>query len=202
MPRIRADTVVAHRELMWSQLLDAFGDLLADKGYADMTLADVAARAGMARNTIYNYVTDKEALLMAYIGRAVELFVGQLRVEMDTLKDAKERLAWLIRQQMHQFLAEPGGGPDSGMLEGNALGPAAHVDLQQRFQPLHTLLSEIVSAGIATGEFRADADADVVVPMVFAVMGSERLPVGTHQHDPDEAAERVTAFVLRALSAD
>src|ERR1700712_753207 len=113
MPRIRADTVAAHRQLMWSQLLDSFGDLLADKGYADLTLADVAARAGMARNTIYNYATDKEALLMAYIGRAVEQFVGELRAELDTLGDARERLTWLIGKQMHQFRAEPGGGPDS-----------------------------------------------------------------------------------------
>lgn len=200
MPRIQAQTVAAHRELMWSQLLDAFGDLLADKGYADMTLAQVAARAGMARNTIYNYVTDKEALLMAYIGRAVEQFVGELRAEMATLGDARERLTWLVRKQMHQFLAEPGGGPDSGMLEGSTLGPAAHVDLQTRFQPLHTLMTEIIAAGIASGEFRSDVAAEEVVPLVSAMMGSERLPVGNHQHDPDDAAARVTAFVLRALS--
>jgi AcrR family transcriptional regulator len=185
---------------MWSQLLDSFGDLLADKGYADLTLADVAARAGMARNTIYNYATDKEALLMAYIGRAVEQFVGELRAELDTLGDARERLTWLIGKQMHQFRAEPGGGPDSAMLEGNTLGPAAHVDLQSRFQPLHTLMTEIVTAGIESGEFRSELEPGVVVPMVSAVIGSERLPVGTHQHDPDEAAARVSAFVLRALA--
>ncbi|MET0692889.1 MAG: TetR/AcrR family transcriptional regulator [Propionibacteriaceae bacterium] len=199
MPRIRANTVAEHRELMWSQLLDAFGDLLADKGYADMTLAEVAARAGMARNTIYNYADDKEALLMAYIGRAVEQFVAAARAELDTLGDARERLAWLIRKQMHQFVTEPGGGSDSGMLEGNALGPSAHVDLQLRFEPLHTLMAEIVSGGIANGDFRADLDAEQVVPMVSAVIGSERVPVGSRQHDPDVAADQVTAFVLRAL---
>lgn len=200
MPRIKAPSVVEHRELMRSRLLDAFGDLLADKGYAALTLAEVAARAGMARNTIYNYVTDKEGLLMAFIGRAVELFVGEMRAEMAELGSARERLGWLIRKQMQQFLAEPGGGSDSGMLESRTLGPAAHVDLQTRFQPLHTLMTEIVAAGINTGEFRSDVDANQVVPMVSAVIGSERMPVGSRQHDPGEAAERVTAFVLRALT--
>jgi AcrR family transcriptional regulator len=200
MPRIRASTVVEHRELMRTRLLDAFGDLLADKGYADMTLAEVAARAGMARNTIYNYAHDKEALLMAFIGRAVEQFVTATRAELEGLGDARERLAWLIRRQMHQFAVEPGGGSDSGMLEGNALGAAAHVDLQLRFEPLHALMTEIVSSGIASGDFRSELDAEQVVPMVSAVIGSERVPVGNRQHDPDVAAERVTAFVLHALS--
>lgn len=36
--------------------------------------------------------------------------------------------------------------------------------------------------------------------MVAAVVGSERTPVGNRQHDPDAAADRVTAFVWSALS--
>ena len=201
VPKIRAGSVAEHRELMWTALLDAFGELLQERGYADLTLAEVAARAGMARNTIYNYAVDKEALLMAYIGRAVDAFVGEVRAEIARLPDARARLGWLIKRQMHQFTEQRGGGSDRSMLDTNALGPSGHVDLQHRLEPLHALLHDIIRDGAAAGEFRTDLDLDATLPMVFAVMASERVPVGMGHHDPDAAADRVTDFVLRALSS-
>ncbi len=198
MPRIRAENVVAHRELMLTRLLDAFGELMAERGYAALTLAQVAERAGMARNTTYNYVTDKEALLMAFVARSVDRFVTDVRAELATEPDAASRLAVLVRRQMHQFRQEPGAGSESGMLEGATLAPASHGELKTRFRPLHVLMAEVVAEGSAAGEFRT-VDPDEVVPMAFAVIASERLPVGQGHHDPDEAATRVTDFLLHAL---
>ena len=85
MPRIAADSVAEHRALMMGKLLYAFGDLVHEEGYAVVTLAQVAARAGMARNTVYNYVGDKQALLMAFIDRSVEQFVDRVRSELAAL---------------------------------------------------------------------------------------------------------------------
>lgn len=200
MPRIRAASVPAHREQMRTSLLDAFGELLAEVGYARLTLAQVAERAGMARNTAYGYVADKEALLMAFVERSVEEFVDTVRAEMAAAPDAPTRLAVLVRHQMHQFRREPGAGTETGMLDGATLPPASHGALMARFQPLHGLLDEVIAAGVADGELRP-VDPAAVVPMAFAVMGAERMPVGTGEHDPDEAAERVTDFLLHALGA-
>jgi len=200
MPRIRADTVAAHREQAWTRLLDAFGELMAEVGYAGLTLAQVAERAGMARNTTYGYVADKEALLMAFVERAVEEFVGAVREELAAVPDARDRLAVLVRRQVHQFRQDPGAGSEAGMLEGSALAPASHGALMARFQPLHGLLAEVVAEGVAAGELRP-VDPEAVVPMMFAVMGAERVPVGNGERDPDEAADRVTDFLLHALGA-
>lgn len=200
MPRIRAQNVVAHRELMETSLLDAFGDLLAEQGYAKVTLADVAARAGMARNTIYNYAPDKQALLMAYVARAVARFVDEVRAEVADLPDAGAKVAHLVTRQMHQFAAEPGSRSESGMVEGSMLAPAAHAELQTHFVPLHELMAEVVAEGVERGEFRA-LDPDLVVTSLLAVIGAERLPVGQGERDPDDASGRVTDFLLHALGA-
>jgi AcrR family transcriptional regulator len=192
--------VVAHRELMASNLLDAFGDLLAEQGYSKVTLADVAARAGMARNTIYNYAPDKQALLMAYVGRAVARFVEEVRAELADLPDARAKLTHLVTRQMHQFAAEPGSRSESGMVEGSMLAPAGHAELQTRFTPLHELTADVVAEGVARGEFR-DVDPVLVVPSLLAVIGAERLPVGQGVHDPDEASARTIDFLLHALGA-
>lgn len=198
MPRIRAENVVAHRELMLTGLLDAFGELMAERGYAAITLAQVAERAGMARNTTYGYVADKEALLMAFVERSVAQFVDRVRTELAAEPDVAARLALLVRRQVHQFRQEPGAGSESGMLEGGTLAPGSHGDLMTRFRPLHALMAELIAEGVASGEFRP-VDPDDVVPMAYAVIGSERLPVGQGDHDPDDAAARITDFLLHAL---
>ncbi len=200
MPRIRADSVPAHREQMRAALLDAFGELMGEVGYAALTLAQVTERAGMARNTAYGYVADKEALLMAYVERSVDEFIAAVSEEVAAAPDARSQIAVLVHRQMHQFRREPGAGTETGMLDGATLPPASHGALMSRFQPLHGLLADIVAAGVAAGEMRA-VDPDVVVPMAFAVMGAERLPVGNGDRDPDEAAARVTDFLLHALGA-
>jgi AcrR family transcriptional regulator len=201
MPRIRAESVPAHREQMRTALLDAFGELMAEVGYARLTLAQVAERSGMARNTAYGYVADKEALLMAYVERSVDEFIAGVREEMAAAAGAPARLAVLVRRQMHQFRQEPGAGTETGMLDGATLPPSSHGALMGRFRPLHGLLAEVIAAGVAAGELRA-VDPDAVVPMAFAVMGAERMPVGSGEVDPDEAAARVTDFLLHALGAE
>lgn len=200
MPRIAAESVAEHRALMLARLLDAFGDLVHQHGYAAVTLAQVATRAGMARNTVYNYVDDKEALLMAFIDRAVDQFVEALRAELASLPDATARLRHLVAKQMHEFRNEPGAGSDAGMVDSSMVRPASHDELRDRFAPLHGLLAEIVADGIAEGSFRAQP-VDAVVPLAWAVMGAERIPVGSGDHDPDEAATRVGDFLLHALRA-
>lgn len=200
MPRIAAESVAEHRALMTGRLLDAFGDLVHEHGYAAVTLAQVAAKAGMARNTVYNYVVDKEALLMAFIDRAVEQFLDELRAELAGLPSATARLRHLVAKQMHEFRSEPGAGSDAGMVDASLVKPGSHEVLRDRFAPLHELLAEIVADGIADGSFRAQP-VDGVVPLAWAVMGAERIPVGSGAHDPDEAAERVTDFLLHALGA-
>ncbi|MEZ5139990.1 MAG: TetR/AcrR family transcriptional regulator [Acidimicrobiales bacterium] len=200
MPRIAADSVAEHRALMMGRLLDAFGDLVHEHGYAGLTLAQVAGRAGMARNTVYNYVGDKEALLMAFIDRAVDHFLEELRAELAAIADPADQLRHLVAKQVHEFRAEPGAGSDAGMVDSSMVRPSAHGELMGRFAPMHDLLAEIVAAGIAEGTFR-DQPVDQVVPLAFAVMGAERIPVGSGEHDPDEAAERVTDFLLHALGA-
>ena len=72
MPRILADSLAEHRTLVRTRILDAFGAELHENGYAALTLAHVASRAGIARNTIYNYAADKNDLMLEFEERSVE----------------------------------------------------------------------------------------------------------------------------------
>jgi AcrR family transcriptional regulator len=201
VPRINAESLSAHRELMSGRLLDAVGEVLAERGDAELTLAEVAARAGMARNSVYGYAEDREALLLAYVERAVTRFIRDTRAEVAGAPDAPTRLRVLIRRQMHQFRSEPGAGDLApGMVQGADLGPEVHARLMVLFRPLHDLLAEILAEGMADDSFRR-APVEPLLPLIGACLGAQRLPVGAGRVDPDDAAHHVTDFVLRALGA-
>lgn len=66
MPRIKAATVVEHRAAQHRALLDATRTLLAETGDVP-SLAAVAARAGLARPSVYQYFASRQDLLDAVV---------------------------------------------------------------------------------------------------------------------------------------
>jgi AcrR family transcriptional regulator len=48
-----------------TRLLDAFAELVAEKGYAKVTIADIVSTGGVAKRTFYDYFADKEACFQA-----------------------------------------------------------------------------------------------------------------------------------------
>lgn len=65
----------ATRDLLQARVLDAVGDLLADRSWSQVRMADVAARAGVSRQTLYNGFGSRAELASAYVTREAEAFV-------------------------------------------------------------------------------------------------------------------------------
>jgi len=70
VPRIRGASIGEHHELVWADLAEALRQLLVEHDYESITMGHIAARAGLARNTLYNYASDKSALVLALTERA------------------------------------------------------------------------------------------------------------------------------------
>ncbi|MBF9233282.1 TetR/AcrR family transcriptional regulator [Microvirga alba] len=86
------------RQVKFLRILDAALDVFSEKGFARSRLEDVAARAGIAKGTIYLYVPSKqglfEALIRSGIGSAVEE-IEQRLAAFDA--SAEDRLRALFR---------------------------------------------------------------------------------------------------------
>ncbi|MGW1058861.1 TetR/AcrR family transcriptional regulator [Micromonospora rubida] len=67
MPRINAPTVAQHRAERRRALLDAARSLLAEDPRHPPTLAAVAARAKLARSSVYEYFRSADALLLELV---------------------------------------------------------------------------------------------------------------------------------------
>jgi AcrR family transcriptional regulator len=65
----------ASRSLLRDSVLDAVGDLLAADAWGDVTMAEVASRAGVSRQTLYNAFGNREELAQAYLMREAERFL-------------------------------------------------------------------------------------------------------------------------------
>ncbi len=68
MPRNRAHI---DRDGKRAEILDAASALFSERGYDRTSVAAIASRAQITKNTVYWYFDDKDALLVAVISRAV-----------------------------------------------------------------------------------------------------------------------------------
>lgn len=201
MPRIDASTVAEHRELVIGRILDAFGAEMHERGFSDLTLAQVAARAGLARSSIYHYAGDKHELMLQFVDRSVEQYLISTREELTALKTPTAQLDHLVESQIRAFRKEPGAGSAIGMLDGASLPPVVFDSLMAHLSGIHRLLGEVLAEGVAIGEFRKTNDVSILVELVSAVVASQRMPVGEGTRSIDDAVAYATEFIRAAVRA-
>jgi AcrR family transcriptional regulator len=71
-PSRRTAPAVRKGDLRERQILDAAETLLATRGYADMTVGEIAEAAGMTRGALYFYFASKQDVLIALVARTVQ----------------------------------------------------------------------------------------------------------------------------------
>jgi AcrR family transcriptional regulator len=195
MPKISAPTLEKHRAETLERLIDAFGELVMSKGYDAVSLADVAGKAGLARTAIYNYFPDREALLFAWTDREVTRTLANLERELAAARSCAEKLRRFVHLQLVEFTARH---LPPGKEVAQILGPETYRRFMDHIEPVEKILRDILEEGVESREF-APLDPADTVPLVMACIGSERVPLATRAHGVEEATERVTSFLLRAL---
>lgn len=91
MPRINAPTVAEHRAAQQRALLDAARTLLARTGEAP-SMAEVAALAGLARPSAYQYYKSRQDLLHALVLDLFPRWTRRVREAMDAEADPADRI--------------------------------------------------------------------------------------------------------------
>lgn len=68
----------ATKKLLRNSLLDGMRELLRGRDWSAVTMADVAAAAGVSRQTVYNEFASRQGLAEAYALRLTDHFVDQV----------------------------------------------------------------------------------------------------------------------------
>jgi len=162
--------------MVWADLAEAMRQLLHERDYDSINMGHIAARAGLARNKLYNYPRDKNALLLALTQRAsrpaVEHVAAIAARSPDTaaqrMREIIEAVLQASTDQAMQPMFRPGSGPLVAELP---KGPDS---------PFHAIVVEVenvVRDGIARGEFRDVGDVNLAVELLSGAMraGAERI---------------------------
>src|SRR5581483_2271673 len=63
------------RRLLHQRILDAVGDLLLDRAWAQVTMSAVAEHVGVSRQTLYNAFGSRPELAQAYVEQEADRFL-------------------------------------------------------------------------------------------------------------------------------
>lgn len=163
-PRRRAD---AERNV--ARILDAAIDALAED--ADVSMADVARRAGVVRATLYVHFPTREALLQAVTERAFAEVTAVIEAAEPGRDDAAEALERVVAATWETL------GRYQGLIAVNTQ-THSHEELHARHGSVLGAVHQLIARGQADGAFRADVPASwhlgTLMALVHAASGEVR----------------------------
>ena len=197
MPKIIGASLSEHREQTRARLYASLSALMAERGFDSITLADIAAGAGVSRTAVYNHVPDKESLLLDFITSETERYVAVIEAELAGVTDAVQQMRVYLRHytRLRQALCLM-PGPDLRAV----LSPGAQQRLREHVGPVEAVLSRILTAGISAGVF-ADQPIDATIALINGCLASRTLHSLNRGGEAAAAAAATEAFVLRAIGA-
>ena len=187
------------------QILDAAAAVFARRGYHQARTREIAAEAGIAEGTIYNYFSTKRDLLLALIQRITVESVPETLTQPGNL-DPRSWLAAAIRDRL-AMLDRNGELIRAVMPEMMTDTPLHQQYLRQVIVPSiwkYLPLTEQVFRGAPVRSF----NPRVILPALIGATATAylfsqwtELPVGTHPSLEDLATE-LAEFFLHGLLAD
>jgi AcrR family transcriptional regulator len=157
------------KEARPAELIEAGLQEFAKNGFAGTRLDDVAQRAGVAKGTIYLYFADKEALFMAAARSRVSPVLDEMAGFVDGYPGTTRDLLRFMFGTLHQQLVES----DLKVLiriiiaEGERFPAVTGYYYDEVISKGRALLERVIRRGLARGEVRTGAAADLPV-ILFA----------------------------------
>ncbi|HEY2140530.1 MAG TPA: TetR family transcriptional regulator [Solirubrobacteraceae bacterium] len=91
---LRPSYAEATKTLLRERLLDAAEDLLRERAWTRISMADIARRAGVSRQTLYNEIGSRGDFAQAYVLREADIFLGAVeQAVMENLDDPHAALS-------------------------------------------------------------------------------------------------------------
>ncbi|UQU64637.1 TetR/AcrR family transcriptional regulator [Couchioplanes caeruleus] len=142
MPKIEAGSVREHRSQRLAQLIDAAEAILNENGMQGLTAGAVAARAGIARNSIYRYFDSIEDLLELVVTREFPAWVAAVERAIAAETSPEEQATAYVRANLEQ--AAHGTHGWRATLSRGSLSPSARERVRNLHTSLHEALARIV----------------------------------------------------------
>ncbi len=167
------------------ELLDAALALFVEKGFAATRSEEIAARAGVAKGTLYRYYPSKDELFKAMVRENLSVHIAESAAQAAQHRGA---IAPLLQQMMRAWWAKVGVGRAGTvckimMVEARNFPELARFYVDEVIRPSQAFIGELITRGIQAGEFRA-IPLEATVHLLIAPM----LHLMLHEHSFGEHA--------------
>ncbi|MDA8359990.1 MAG: TetR/AcrR family transcriptional regulator [Actinomycetota bacterium] len=206
MPRRSSDELrEVIRDFRRDQIIDVARRLFGERGSTEVAMDEIAARAGVARSTVYVYFSNRDELLRACLQKMYQQLQSDLEGVRARGSGPDERLRAVVRGILERIDEDPafmrlaiglqvtGGRPGAEAIDAEL----AHIGLD-----MAGVLEELVSEGVERGLFEETDPMRAASLIGQQVFGAMAVRAGDPSPPPlDVAVGEICDFVRCGLGA-
>ncbi|TCP53786.1 TetR family transcriptional regulator [Tumebacillus sp. BK434] len=173
------------RKSKMSLIFQAAIDVFSEKGFDKATMDDIAARANVAKGTIYYHFKSKEELFLFLVEEGVELLRDGVESKLLPEMSPTEKLELIVREQINFFgqyrdfcvilLRETWGGEER------------QLEFRKMIRSYMYLIEQVIQQGIDAGEFHP-VNAENAGAGIFGMIAISALHILLGQRPYEEEA--------------
>ncbi|HVL64583.1 MAG TPA: TetR/AcrR family transcriptional regulator [Actinomycetota bacterium] len=150
-----------------AEVVRAAARLFSERGYHGTSMQHLGDALGLLRGSLYAHIGSKEELLFEVVDEGAERFLARGAEAVALKASAAERLEALLVGHV-ETAAVHLEAATVFLNEWRYLSDDLRAIIQAKRDRYEAMVTEIVEDGIASGEFRADADARLAVLLVLS----------------------------------
>ncbi|MFL5624442.1 MAG: TetR/AcrR family transcriptional regulator [Ktedonobacteraceae bacterium] len=186
-------------------ILKVAEEVLAEKGYRDTSVDEIAARVGIAKGTVYLHFASKEELVVALFERDMQNFLQMVTKQADTAASAREKLEAILQVMYGELFSKR-----IQLLYSMYHTPELRRNfgekgcMRELWEELAARISSLLEEGKAAGEFDVTLPTPVMVSAFFSLLSPkiyERLTIES-QISPYELAQQLGRIYFKGIAAN
>jgi AcrR family transcriptional regulator len=178
-------------------LMKATEELLLERGYEGFHFKALSEKLGTARSTIYEYYSNKDELIIAYMKNLMEKIIGRC-MELINLESPIEQLKGLLRvfityshiHRLTEMITQLKFAKSTNIQEHIAL-------LDQDHRKLYSIISKMIENAQTEKMVRKDLSTQVIASIFF---NSIQIPKFI-EIEPEDWSEKLFSIIFDGIKA-
>lgn len=167
------------------------------RGYAEASIAEIAAEAGVAEGTIYKVFESKRHLVLRVIEAWYESMLADFTSNLDGVRGTRNKIRFIVWHLLKSLKENP----DIARLCANEVrndGDYYQSELHELNRRYTHVFMEVCRQGVASGELRADTPIALVRDLIFGGINHHMSGVlyGRGDIDVDRSADLIVELVF------
>jgi len=186
-------------------ILKVAEEVLAEKGYRDTSVDEIAARVGIAKGTVYLHFASKEELVVALFERDMQNFLQVVARHVASTASAHDKMEAILHVMYGELFSKR-----IQLLYSIYQSPELRKNFGEKgcmralWEELVAHITSLLEEGKAAGEFDVTLPTPVMVSAFFSLLSPknyERLTIES-QISPDELAQQLGRIYFKGIAAN